>query len=77
MSWWDEKWGRDAKCAICLGRLRPISKKKKSLNPNADPPVVTLDCKHRLHITCYTRLLEKSDRCPLCRAYLTKLKEDI
>ena len=64
--WWKEKWGKDVVCCICQGRLRPPYEKSKPTK------VVELPkCSHRLHISCYSLLVEKSTsndlRCPLCR----------
>ncbi len=41
-------------CSICFDPL----------NEN----IVTLDCKHELHISCYDELIKTSKKCPCCRA---------
>jgi len=67
-SWWNKKYGKDAKCAISFQRLRPG--KKNGVNK-----IITLSCKHSFYreplkswVLKRTRM---SSSCPLCRKELS------
>ena len=60
--WWADIYGRDCKCAICMGRLRAGN-------------VIKTECGHRIHYyKCWREFVKGRSEvnCPLCR---TKLQQ--
>ena len=59
---WDQKYGKNAICAITLTRLRPGKNKKgKSY-------VIKLNkCKHFFYRSAFEKWKENNNTCPICR----------
>ena len=62
---WDNKYGRDAICAITLTRLRP------GKNKEGESYVIHLKgCKHSFYRSAFYEWEKDHDTCPVCRAEL-------
>ena len=61
MAWWEKKYGKDSRCGITMGRLRP-GKNKDGLKYT-----IFLDCGHGFYRSALGKWAVKNPSCPLCR----------